>query len=230
MKQLIIYNNGHFSKGEEKNPYKIWEDDKGKYVEMFTKHGSFYFDYDDLEYVTKRVVDNKQKNITWCMSKNKNRKTFYVVGHFGINKKYYLHQYIMKYYGNGCKKIVNGRENKTIDHIDRNPLNNRRYNLRLLSIKEQNINVNKPSRRKNSIKLPDGINYEDIPKYVQYTYRKRKVLKLGYDECFCIQSHPSQKDKKTIWRTQTSMKVSIQDKLKQVLQKLKELDRLAELE
>jgi len=48
---LIASYEGHTTKFGKKNPYEIWEDQKGKYVKMFTNNGSFLFDFDDLEKV-----------------------------------------------------------------------------------------------------------------------------------------------------------------------------------
>lgn len=217
MSVLISVNKGHIFRGKEKNPYKIWEDDKGKYVEMFSKHGSFYFDFEDFDYVT----FNKDKKITWYMDREirlKYRTSYYVRGEID-GKKRYIHQHIMKYFGNGDKGL-------TIDHIDRNPLNNRKYNLRLATKSEQSSNVTKRERGCHATPLPEGISTKDLPKYVSYT-RYNRNTKLGYYDMFIIQCHPAQKseyNEKSKWTTQMSMKISIKDKLNQALEKLEELN------
>jgi hypothetical protein len=211
----IISVKGHFFRGIEKNPYEIREDQQGKYVKMFTKNGSFLFDYDDLEKVKFRIVNNVKKNITWRMEKEsrlKYRIGYYVRAHFGKNSRY-LHQHIMDYYGKGCKGL-------TIDHIDRNPLNNRKYNLRLATKSQQNSNITKRSRGINGCPLPEEIKNLDLPKYISYT-KFKKNTELGYRDGFIIQCHPSQEKK---WLSTMSMKIPLKEKLKQSLKKLNEFN------
>lgn len=221
--ELISYHKGHtIGKNGKKiyNPYEIWEDDKGKYVKMFdSSNRYFFFDYNDLEHVLKKNENNISKNITWNLIRNhkvKDRKVYYVSAHFGKTTRR-IHQHILNYYGKGCKGI-------TIDHIDRDPLNNRRYNLRLVNKSEQNRNTNKRVRKKNTYELPNEIKDIKLPKYVYYTKLVRNNTKLGYDECFTIQCHPGLKNKNKQWVTTRSMKVTIQVKLDQAINKLKELD------
>lgn len=211
---LISSHEGHLVHNDKdlKNPYEIWKDKDGlMFVKMHSKLGSFIFDYDDFEHVTMKSVNDEIKKITWLLIKK--RIVFYVKAHFS-GKTIYLHQHIAGHHGHGCSGV-------TVDHIDRNPLNNRRSNLRLASISLQISNRNKPSRKKSAHALPDGISQNDLPKYVNYTYAVRDT-KFGYVEFFQIQGHPTLKNK--TWCTQKSCQVSIYDKLKQVLDKIKELD------
>ena len=127
----------------------------------------------------------------------------------------------MKYWGNGNNNI-------TIDHIDRNPLNNRRYNLRFADKSLQCSNINKRHRSSNSVPLPKELDGIELPKYISYT-RFNRDTKLGYYDLFIIQCHPVQKKiygEKNKWISQMSMKISINDKLEQAKNKLIQLDNI----
>lgn len=215
MAELISCHTGHLFQNVEKNKYKIWKDERGLFVEMFTNRGSFYFDNDDFELVT----NDDGKKITWCMkieTKLKYRIGYYVYGK--INKKRIsLHQLVMGHWGNGNAGL-------TVDHIDRNPLNNRRYNLRLATKSEQSSNITKRERGCHAVPLPDEINSSELPKYVSYT-RYNRNTPLGYYDFFIIQCHPCQK-KGEKWTTQMSMSITIKDKLKQAIEKIKEYDAM----
>jgi hypothetical protein len=211
MSKLISCHEGHAVcnyKNTLKNDYKVWEDKLGKYIEMYTKNGSFYFDYEDFKYVT----TSGENKITWNMQKNKtanNRDAFYVRSNIN-GTTICLHQYLLGHYGKGSANI-------TVDHIDRNPLNNRRHNLRLASKSEQRFNTSKATRRKDAQPLPEGI--PTLPKYVGYTRYKRRNTFIDY---FFIKRHPSN----IRWQSTSSQDVSAYDKFEQTIAKLNELDNL----
>ena len=123
--------------GTYANPYKLWDMGKSYEIEMFSSNGmSFYFDYSDLKKVLLLRTD-KGNRVSWYVTatgktRDGKRDLNYVCCRIG--KKYaYLHAYLMDHMGKGKGKL-------SVDHIDRNPLNNTRRNLRITTQKVQNQN------------------------------------------------------------------------------------------
>lgn len=90
----------------------------------------------------------------------------YVVSYYptedGI-KQLLLHNFILN------RLTFPGRgATESVDHINRNPLDNRKENLRIISQTEQNLNQKKKPR--NNIQLPEnsGLVPDDIPKHIWY--------------------------------------------------------------
>ena len=102
--------------------------------------------------------------------------------------------------------------NETIDHISRNPLDNRKENLRILSQSNQNINRNKYKR---AVELPEGctISVDDIPKHIWYVKSNG-----GHGDRFAIEL----KTEHIRWKTTSSKHVSLCEKLEEAKTKLKE--------
>jgi hypothetical protein len=128
--------------------------------------------------------------------------------HDSKKKELYLHNLIMgrlDHPGKGAKESV--------DHINRNGLDNRRENLRILSQSNQNINQRK---KKRNVILPTGceINPEDIPKHVWYV----RAQGLHGDR-FAIEF----KSEGIVWKTTSSKGVTLKDKLTQAKEKLEGL-------
>jgi hypothetical protein len=132
-----------------------------------------------------------------------------------IEKKFiYLHQYIMNTHENDNTDLK-----ETIDHINRDKLDNRKENLRIATMAEQIENRDKMKRQKNAIALPQGIIQSDLPKYVIYgheIYNKNKFRDWFYIE------HPKL-DK--IWYSSKSDKFTSKDKLEQAKLKLKHINK-----
>lgn len=209
--KFLSKHSGRFFRKREINPYEIWENEDGKYVKMFAKDKYFIFDYDDLE---------KVKGITWGLHKNSkvlnpDREVYYVITKIN-NKTRYLHQHIMNYFGHGSKGL-------TIDHINQNPLDNRKKNLRLLTKSEQLKNTGKRLRKRSASKLPEELKDITIPKYIYYIKQLEPRIEKGYCEKFVIQSHPSLHPDKQL-TSSSSSKFTLLEKLEQAKEKLKQLD------
>lgn len=141
-----------------------------------------------------------------------------------------LHQHLTGHYGHG-------RGKESIDHINRNKLDNRIANLRITSQSVQNENRDKVRRHKSAKELPHEIKDIILPKFV--VYYKEKVSGDTYRELFTVEGHPLQKEKekgiensKTSqlksrrWATTKSNRVSITSKLESAKLYITELDRL----
>ncbi len=148
--------------------------------------------------------ENKIK-ITWYVNKQK-----YVQGRISENCLLYIHQIITGCYGNG-----KGTMDISVDHIDRDPLNNCFDNLRVATREEQEANTKsadgeRRERKHNAKPLPEGITNDMMKKYVVYykeCYNKEKEL---YREFFKIEKHPKLEKP---WIGSKSNKISILEKL-----------------
>ena len=149
-----------------------------------------------------------KNKITWYVNKDK-----YVQGRISEHCLLYIHQVITGCYGNG-----KGTMDISVDHIDRDHLNNCFDNLRVATREEQQDNTKsadgeRKARSSSAKPLPEGITNDMMRKYVVYykeCYNKEKEL---YREFFKIEKNPKL-DKP--WIGSKSNKVSILDKLKEV--------------
>jgi hypothetical protein len=180
-----------------------------------------FVSYNDKEYCIGTLLFNN-KDIQFIFDKDDYEKIYSRAWHFASaggyissaytheskRKEMYLHNLIMNRFefpGKGATE--------TVDHINRNGLDNRKENLRIISQSEQNINQDKKSR---NIKLPDNCEIipNDIPKHIWYI----KANGLHGDR-FGIDL----KTENIKWKTSSSKKILLKDKLIEAKNKLQEL-------
>jgi len=122
--------------------------------------GTLIFNKNDIKFVFDKDDFDKVSERAWHFASGAYISSAFI--HNSKKKELYLHNLIMnrlEFTGKGSIESV--------DHINRNGLDNRKENLRIISQSEQNINQNKRVR---SIKLPEGcdINIDDIPTHIWY--------------------------------------------------------------
>ena len=149
-----------------------------------------------------KILNNDNK-ITWYKMSN---------GYIACHMNIYIHQVITGCIGNG-----KGTNNISVDHIDRNPLNNCLNNLRIATREEQQKNSKgiaddgtKRERKYNARKLPDGLSQNMMKKYVVYYHEWLDKEHTKQREYFKIEKHPKL-DK--IWISSKSGKLPLLEKL-----------------
>jgi len=158
---------------------------------------SFIVDKEDFDKVSK---------YSWHIISNNYIATSFV--HDNKRKSLYLHNLVMN------RDAFQGKgQTQSIDHINRNGSDNRKENLRLITQSEQNINQVK---KKRNVTLPSdcGMKAEDIPRHIWYVHANGL-----HGDRFAIEF----KTEGIVWKTTSSKKISLADKLIQAKNKLAEL-------
>jgi hypothetical protein len=145
----------------------------------------------------------KIKDITWHYISN--GYVSHTAPDNGKRKELYLHNLVMGRLGFPGKGTT-----ESIDHINRNGLDNRKENLRLVTQSSQNINQKQKERR---IELPanSGVTLDEIPKHVWYIKANG-----SHGERFGIDL----KTENIKWKSTSAKNVSLQDKLKATKEQL----------
>ena len=138
------------------NTYELLSDEYGEYYVGVTNNSGaeFYFDKDDYDLI---------KDYCWCDVSLQSEYRC-LIAH-NIDKGGYIRMTQLL----GCKYY---------DHIDRNPLNNRRNNLRPATISENSYNK---SKYKNNTSGVTGVNWnKNSGKWVAQIQVNNKKMGLGY--------------------------------------------------
>lgn len=205
--------------------YKVKDSIGNDCILLYCNPGVYtIIDSDNLD----KIRNVNGKKVSWFLGKNG-----YVGCRTVMNDKdtvLTLHQHLTGHYGHG-------RGKESIDHINRDKLDNRMANLRITTQSVQNENRDKVRRHKAAKELPDEIKGIALPKFI--VYYKEKVSGDTYREFFTVEGHPIQKDKEKgiknsqtaqlksrRWATTKSNRVSITSKLDSAKLFINELDTL----
>lgn len=145
-----------------RNKYEILED--GKTVKVYFNNTNNYFlcDLEDWQPISDMF--------TWHESEYGYARTILDKNN---NKFMFFHSYVLNEFPS---------ENKICDHINRNKLDNRRKNLRMVTVNENNINQKK---YKNNLSGHTGVCFHSsINKWIAYIGYKKQNINCGTFDSF----------------------------------------------
>ena len=169
--------------------------------------GTIYRNNHPIKFIFDKDDEEKVKSKFWhCTSAGYISSSQYIDGK---EKQLLLHRLVMN-----CLEFPGKGAAESVDHINRNPLDNRKENLRIVSQTEQNLNQKKKPR--NVVQLPEncGIEPNEIPKHIWYIKPNG-----GHGDRFAIEF----KTENLVWKSSSSKKISLKEKLNQAKEKLDEL-------
>ncbi len=221
--ETSIFFSGHANKFEKDvNPYQVYEENRKKYVQMLivSNNKNYYvdFDYDNLDVVLYRDKEKKEKaswhlgGTGYALTRLNKNHPLYDGKETSMQNLIFNHKTIG---GKGTGSYINS-EVLTVDHIDRNDLNNRLSNLELkdhrgqketqggsataTSVKNPGLLVVKPTKgeiapqyiafkekRNPSAFYPEHIDQQNIPIFITYHIEYKKGIdKIPNTKC----NHP----------------------------------------
>jgi hypothetical protein len=181
--------------------YRFVTHNEREYVVGTLLHNSkpveFVFDKEDYPSVCERA---------WHLASNQYISSAFQCGD-GKRRELYLHNLVM-----GLDLFPGKGTKESVDHINRNGLDNRKENLRIVSQRQQNMN--QPKKKRNVI-LPEncGLKPEEIPRHIWYVRAQGQ-----HGDRFAIEF----KTEGVCWKTTSSKAVSLHQKLEQAKIKLAE--------
>jgi hypothetical protein len=168
--------------------------------------GTLQYKLQDIQFIFDKEYYDIVSKRAWHIASNNYVSSAYSCGD-GKRRELYLHNLIM-----GIELFPGKGTKETVDHINRNGLDNRKENLRIITQSQQNINQSKKIR---NVILPEDfpIKSDEIPKHIWYV----RANGLHGDR-FAIEF----KTEGICWKTTSSKKINIIQKLQDAKEKLKE--------